>query len=393
MAGVRFMYFLHEKNVSMSDNNLLKNIFLQAKRTSKILDVPLTKSKNLIARSIYECHDYHDLCNKLKSNSLKSSVYQYCKLHPKSDESKSYIQKNIDVLAERFSRYLTIPLTQLPLLDLVWKIFGFQNQVSLAQVLPHFRLDNWQPYSPVAKEIDSVIYCDFRINNVAFKMLATRIVTAHMFADNSLNELLALKNEFSRYHFAPILWSNRLTWENEIDAYFRSIRRLDAVRDSFFNRLISPKTIHQKAFQDMLYEAMAAISQEFVGTSIRYCDFDREVFYVVGFPMFGEPESKKCSDIYLTGSDIRNGKCLLSIGENILALELFEVNENGDFIGEADHYYQTLSHSLQQFEEAIRAYLMIDGKHYVPYIRPCTYAEYALYRNTAIALADDSLDF
>lgn len=383
------MSFLYERNVSMSDNNLLNNIFLQAKRTSKILDVPLTKAKDLIARSIYECHDFPDLCSKLKNNGLKASVYQYCKLHPKSAESKSYIEKNIQVLAERFSRYLAAPFNQMPLLDLIWKIFGFKNQVSLEQVLPHIMLDNWQPYSPVSKDVDSVIYCDIKINNVAFKVLAAKIVTAYMFADSSLNELLVLKNELSRYKFAPILWSTRLSWENEIDAYFGAIRRRGTARDSFFDRLVLPKTIHQKVFQDTLYEAMIVLSQEFAGTNIRYCNFEREAYFVVGFPIFSETASKECSDFYLSRSDIRNGKCLLCFGENILALELFEVNENGDYIGDAEHYYQTLSFSLQLFEGATKEYVMIEGKHYEAYIRSCTDAEYALYKNPAIALADD----
>ncbi|WP_233080256.1 hypothetical protein [Rheinheimera soli] len=376
----------------MSDNNLLKNIFLQAKRTSKILDVPLTKAKDLIARSIYECHDFRDLSSKLKNNGLKASVYQYCKLHPKSAESKSHVQNNIQLLAERFSRYLTAPLTQMPLLDLVWKIFGFQNQVSLEQILPSILLDDWKPYSPVSKDVDSVIYCDIRINNIAFKVLAAKIVTAYMFADSSLNELLALKHELSRYKFAPIMWSTRLSWENEIEAYFGAIRRRGTARDSFFDRLVLPKTIHQKVFQDTLYEAMIALSQEFAGTNIRYCNFGRETYFAVGFPIFAQTASKQCSDFYLSCGDIRNGKCLLCLGDNILALELFEVNADGDFIGDAEHYYQTLSFSLQLFEDATKEYVMIDGKHYEAYIRSCTDAEYALYKNPAIALADNFLE-
>lgn len=386
------MSFLYERNVSMSDNNLLNNIFLQAKRTSKILDVPLTKAKDLIARSIYECHDFRDLCSKLKNNGLKASVYQYCKLHPKSAESKSHIEKNIQVLAERFSRYLTAPLTQIPLLDLVWKIFGFQNQVSLEQVLPSILLDDWKPYSPVSKDVESVIYCDIRINNVAFKVLAAKIVTAYMFADSSLNELLALKHELSRYKFAPIMWSTRLSWENEIDAYFGAIRRRGTARDSFFDRLVLPKSIHQKVFQDTLYESMIALSQEFAGTNIRYCNFERETYYAVGFPIFPQTASKQCSDFYLSCGDIRNGKCLLCLGENILALELFEVNEYGDYVGDAEHYYQTLSFNLQLFEDATKEYVMIGGKNYEAYIRSCTDAEYVLYKNQAIALADDFLE-
>ncbi len=44
------------------------------------------------------------------------------------------------------------------------------------------------------------------------------------------------------------------------------------------------------------------------------------------------------------------------------------------------------------FEEAIKKYVMIERKHYESYIRPCAHAEYTLYKSSAIALAEDSLE-
>jgi hypothetical protein len=44
------------------------------------------------------------------------------------------------------------------------------------------------------------------------------------------------------------------------------------------------------------------------------------------------------------------------------------------------------------FDETIKEYVIIEGKHYESYIRPFTHAEYTLYKNSAIALAEDSLE-
>ncbi|WP_299073711.1 hypothetical protein [uncultured Paraglaciecola sp.] len=371
-------------------NNLTKNIYLQAKRTSKILDIPLTQAKKLIAQSIYQCHDFNDLCNKLDSYSLKASVYPYCKLHPNSDEdSKNHILNNIDILTERLSKYLTAPLCQYSLLDLIWKIFGFHNKARLDQVFPHFPMENWRPYEPVSKDKVSVLYNDFKINNVSFRMLLTKLVCADMFINNTQNELTVLKDELSKFQHAPILWHDFNEWEAKVFSYFNSFGLSEDSRDKMFGKLVEPVTKTQKKFQDTLYKFMQVLTDEFVGTSIRNCDFDQEFLYVVGFPVSERAEMKSCAEFYLTESHINNGKCLFSIGDNIIALELFEVDSEGKYTGDAESYYTELSDVLQKFEGATRQHILINSRRYEAYLRLTTNAEYVLNKNSAITLVDN----
>ncbi|GHE92402.1 hypothetical protein [Thalassotalea profundi] len=374
----------------MSDNNLLKNIFLQAKRASKILDIPLTQSKNLIAQSIYQCHDFSDLCSKLDNYSLKATVYPFCKLNLQSDEnSKSHILKNIDTLAEQFSRYLAGPLSQYSLLDLIWKIFGFKNHAQLEDAFPHFSLENWQPYTLVYKDSVSVLYHDFKINSVPFRLLLTRVVNAEMFTNNTQNELLILENELSKFKYTPILWHDWSSWQNTVFSYFNTRDLSQARHGKLFDKLVEPKTKSQKEFEQKVYESMQILADEFVGTSIRNCDFDREFLYIVGFPVSERAELKNYTEFYLTESHINNGKCLLGIGDNILALELFEVDSEGKYTGDAESYYTELSDVLQKFEGATRQHVLINSRRYEAYLRLTTNAEYVLNKNSAITLVDN----
>ena len=371
----------------MSNNNLDKNIFFQAKRASKLLDVSLTKAKDLIANCIYQCHNYEDLLNKLASNSLKASVYPYCKVHPKAGiETQRYIEKNIDSLTQRFKRLLRVPVTEIPLHNLVWKIFGVNNKASLNQVHPHLSLDNWKLYPPLSPEENPVSYCDIKINNVTFKILATRIITPCMFSDNSLNEVLTLKDEFSKYRFPPLMWTDWKHWQDEALIFYNSLGREKSPRMPNFDKFSEPKNNVQKIFQDRLYESMATLFYEFVGTNIQYCELERYMFYIIGFPIENEIEVVDCPDFYLTNEHIQNGKCLFNFEDNLLALELFEINKEGEFVGDDDDYYKALSSSLKQFEEAMTKNIVIDSKQYEAYMRPCSLAEYAIYQKSAIIL-------
>lgn len=382
-----------ESNVSMPNNNSTKNIFLQAKRASKLLDIPLTKAKDLIANSIYQCHNYEDLLNKLANNSLKASVYPFCKVHPNSGiDAQSHIEKNLDTIAKRFKKFLNVSVEKIPLFTLIWRIFGLQNQSSINQVFPHISLENWQLYPPLSSEENPTSYYDIKINNVPFRILATRIITSCMFTDNSLNELLTLKSEFSKFKFPPIMWSDWKHWQDKALLSFNSIGLGNGPQQPIFEKLAEPKCDFQKTFQDRLYESISALSEEFVGTNIRYCEFDQHMFYIIGFPINNESSTLDYLDIYLTNEHVKNGKCLFNFEDNLLALELFEINNEGEFVGDYDDYYKALSCSLQEFEEAMRKIIVIDGKQYEAYMRPCTLAEYAIYKTTAITLIDDLHD-
>lgn len=180
------------------------------------------------------------------------------------------------------------------------------------------------------------------------------------------------------------MWTDIKCWRHEVHQYVNASSTQSILCESNFDKIAKPKNLHQMAFQHTLYEAITAISEEFFDTDIRYSDVATEMFYIIGFSMFDEPKSEKYHEFYLTDNDIKNGKCIFIFGDNILCLDLFEVNQDDDYIGHSDKYYKAMTYSLQQFEEAMQKHIVINNKRYEAYMRQCTHAEYILYRNSAI---------
>lgn len=186
----------------MSSNIFLKNIFFQARRASKELNIPLTCSKDIIAKSIYQCHDFNDLCNKFANNSLKASVYPYCQIHPNSRvDAKRYIEKNIATITNRLSKLIFDQNKKVLIKDLVWKIFGFSYNHSICENIPCVEINNWNAYRPVSNDTNTVMYLDCKINNVPFKVLATQIVTARTFVKSNVKFFIKIRRCIFQFCF------------------------------------------------------------------------------------------------------------------------------------------------------------------------------------------------
>jgi hypothetical protein len=387
-AGVDVRTFLDESGAHMSESKLSKNIFLQAKRASKLLDCSLTKSKNFIAQAIYQCHDYDDLCNKLQSNSLKSIVYPFCHLHPHSSKNSiNYLKSNVELLCERFQHFVHKPSSPIPLTNLIWGIFGLSPQSAPLQMLPEIFADEWQPCSDLKDPAKGIFEHEIKINDVQFRLLAVRIIVSDMFIDNTLREHVQLRNEFSKYRFAPIHWKPWTRWQDDADAFFNSIGKSPAPKKTSFNLSAQPDTPPQQALQNIVFEALSAIDDEFGCSKIKPSNFNGKVFYFLGFPTDGNTENLET--FYISEDHIINQKCIIKIGDNIVIAELFEVNDCGEYIGESHEYYERITGVLQKFLGASRNTAIIAGKKYEIYIRSCTDLEFERYCNSYVSILSD----
>ncbi|WP_152342781.1 hypothetical protein [Rheinheimera sp. KL1] len=372
----------------MSESNLSKNIFLQAKRASKLLDCSLTKAKNFIAQAIYQCHDYDDLCNKLESNSLKSIVYPFCHLNPHSSKNSiNYLKNNVEFLCERFQNFVHKPSSPIPLTNLIWSIFGLSPQKTQLQILPEIFASEWQPSSDLKEPARGIFEYKIKINGVHFKLLAVRIVVTDMFIDNTLREHVQLRDEFSKFRFAPIYWKPWINWQDEADVFFNSIGSSPAPIGTSFNRSADPDSPAKQALQDIVFEALSAIDDEFGCSKIKKSDFNGEAFYFLGFSTNGTEE--KVETLYVSENHIINQKCIIKIRDAIVIAELFEVNDSGEYVGDSHEYYGRISNVLQKFLNASRNIVVIAGKKYEIYIRSCTELEFERYCNSHVSVLSD----
>lgn len=364
----------------MSDNNLSKNIFLQSKRASKLLDLPLSKSKDLIAKAIYQSHDWEDLNKKLKSNSLKSTVFPFAKIHPNSDKKLiCFLENNIGNLLERFSKFLLTPVSPLPLLDLIWKIFGFSKRGNLSQCEPHIILNKWRQVADICDQHDTVIYSTCKINNVTYKVVLARAVSACSFANNTVNEVRELKEEFSKAKLAPLMWAGFDNWQHAVDVYFKSV---DSSPDAFqaaFKPVFSQRNRIQKKFEDQFSACLEIVLDENLMSPLELIEANECMYYAIGYPINDSTEKVPAGELYLTDDHIINGKCVIGLADNILCIELIELNERFERVDTQDEYYSSLSDAMREFEDSIYSPIIIAGKHFEAYIRPCTAIEYDNY--------------
>lgn len=357
----------------MCANNLSKNIFLQCKRASKLLDLPLSKAKDLISIVVYQCHNFEDLSQKLSKNGLKPSVFPFCKIHPKSDEKLFlYLESKMDCLSERFSEFLITSVNPQPLYHLIWKIFGIEPSSVLAQNQVSISLKRWLDDTYLAGEQHTVVFTYCKINDVPFKIVATKVVTPNMFSCNTLSEIRQLSEEFSAFKFYPILWKNWHDWQTATDVYFNSVNMNPTAFERIFSKLITEKNGLEESYEAMLFDCLKVVSEENVGTSLRCVSFDEDSYYVVGYPVADIPNSEECEELYLSSSHIKNGKCLIALDDNLVCLDLFDTKDKPV----SSDYGHLLPDAMSEFEDQAIKYIVIDGISYEAYLRPATEAEF-----------------
>lgn len=380
LAGVLVTTFEDERDVNMSENNLYNNIFLQCKRTSKLLEISLSKSKDLIARAVYQCHDYAELCQRLSNSSLKSTVYPYSKIHPNADQKLvSFLESNIRHLCKRFSELLITPVSPLPLLDLIWKIFGFSKRGNLSQHRPHVQLNNWYLLDGLNSENESALYSTFLINSVPFKIIFTKVVTPSIFTNNTVAEVQKLNKNFSRAKLAPMMWSKFEEWQNAVNAYVESSDSSHNAFRTAFKPVHSQRNELQKSFENLLNSCLEVVLDEHLISEIRFVNICDCKFYVIGYPIADDSNSDFDKEITLTDAHITNGKCILGFNEDIICVDLVETDANGVMFNDSENYFSSLSDAMRSFEDYVYQTIKIGDKRYQALVRPCTQSEYDNY--------------
>lgn len=374
----------------MSKISYSKNIYLQAKRASKVLDVPLTKAKDVVAKSIYHCHDFQDLERKFEQNSLKSSVYPFCQISPSDDKaSLEYLKSNIEVIGKRLSKLLVKPISYMALTKAILRIFGFKNEGEPLRPPLYFEHNEWRVASNLDENETSVYFKDFYINDVPFRLLAINVITECSFDENSLIELRELHSELIKFPFAPIKWRDCEHWQQSADIYLKKTQSGSNSDVNAFGKVRLPMNAQQAEFQKNVYELLETVEAEYRVDKVRVQQISSLEFYFIGYPIDGSKISSATKSFYLTEEHIFNNKCIFAIGDGVICLELFEHNNDGEYIGEDLDYYQDVSAKFQQFYDVEPGLIIIEGKQYSAFLRSCIGVEFERYYNMPLVLIGD----
>lgn len=361
----------------MSKVNFYKNIFLQAKRTSKVFDISLTKAKNLLASAVYQCHDFDDLISKFESNSLKTAVYLYCQLEPKArDEVKAFLKQNFETLSERFSKHLFLPHSQVALIKAIYRIFGLDVQDLVSAVDTNFVFEEWKIYPDIKGNKDAVFFKDFLLNDTPYRIIAINVVTADSFQNHSAWEIETLRDELAKYRFAPVMWRDWSNWENEATTFFNTIGFGSAPHGESFNMLTQPRNGQQEEFQLILSNLLSSVAKENIVGEMRTVQIGSNYYYVFGYPISRQKITDSYISFYLNSEHIVNEKCFFGIGSGLICLEIFEQNEEGLCISDNIEYFAEFSGVFDSFRDVEFQTITIGGKRYEAFFRPSMSIEY-----------------
>lgn len=89
--------------MSLSYDELISNIKRQAKRLSKSINIPLRQAQKILATSVYQCDDWNNLRDSLKSDSFDNQLLLLTALHPKADILLfKLLDNNMSIIISRF---------------------------------------------------------------------------------------------------------------------------------------------------------------------------------------------------------------------------------------------------------------------------------------------------
>lgn len=367
-----------ESSVSMSKNNPAKNIYLQSKRASKIFDIPLSKAKTLIARVVYQCHDFCDLIKKFDNNSLKASVYPFCLIGPHAtQELKTFFEKNVDHLCERFSKSLVKPFSYFALLRSVKFIFGLDALSVNLEVQHRFVFNQWGVFEEIEGNKHSIYFKDIKVNDVSYRILAVNVLTADTFDNLTIREISQLRVELTKHALAPIMWQSLKDWEDKILSIFsNSGSESYVVRRERFNDFAQPQNEHQKNFMSQISGILASVRKENTHEELKPVSLGDRRYYVIGYPICEAEFTKSDVHFYATKEHVANNRSVFAIGDGMICLDLFEHDESNTCISENIEYFSEFSAVIGNFKCSSKENIIIDGKLYRAYFRPCSEFEF-----------------
>jgi len=123
------------ETMSLSNDELLSNIKRQAKRLSKSLSTPLRKSQSILAMSVYQCADWNELRDSLKSGSFDNQFLLLASLQPNSDAFLyKLLNENLANISFHIKVYTVenLPINQIE--KIIINVFGIEHSDFISKI-------------------------------------------------------------------------------------------------------------------------------------------------------------------------------------------------------------------------------------------------------------------
>lgn len=193
-----------------------ENATRQAKRLHSHLNIPLTTAKMVLAKGLYRCGSWDDLCVHLNAEKPDAHVLLLASL-PSSNKAKSYFIQNLGVLASSFSKQMLTNRNLKELYELLRSVFGLPKEsVNLNDILESLLVTPWQSAN-IGPDPDAVIHAYTSINGVRIKLIGTRVYMPEYFRYGP--EVTCSPKDAEPNGNFRIMWSNPREWYSSAYAF------------------------------------------------------------------------------------------------------------------------------------------------------------------------------
>ncbi len=182
---------------------------LQAKFLANSLNLPQQLGKDLLARAIYCTQNYDYLSELLFQEICDTKIFGTFQHHwlkylliceCQDDLLIDDLHKSIEFMAKRLETMIVINISKIRLISILYELFGLGDEAKYIITAPEYFTLEWKPCFKTLSDNQSVLYCDFKINNISYRLIATKLLVEEFILknfDNSLVQSLKQKNEVS----------------------------------------------------------------------------------------------------------------------------------------------------------------------------------------------------
>lgn len=206
---------------------------LQSKFIANSLNLPQALGKDLLARAIY-CTQNYDSLNELlfeqvcdakihgtfQHHWLKFLLICECEDELLIDD----LHKSIEFMAKRLESMVVINISKIRLISILYELFGLGDEAKYIVVAPdEFNLE-WKPCFKTLNNSQAVLYCDFKINHIVYRLIATKVLPNEFKLSNfykSLDQNLKQSNESSKEAITerPLIEEHRNWFLNSVNFF------------------------------------------------------------------------------------------------------------------------------------------------------------------------------
>jgi len=171
---------------------------LQSKFLSNSLNLPQAHGKDLLARAIYCTPNYDSLtellfqvvCDAKIFGTIQHHWLKYLLICECEDQLLiDDLHKSIEYMAKRLETMVVINVSKIRLISMLYELFGLGDESKYIIEAPSEFSFDWKPYFKTLSNNESVLYCDFIINQIAFRLIATTFYPKN-FRENNLDKPL-----------------------------------------------------------------------------------------------------------------------------------------------------------------------------------------------------------